>query len=218
MSDLIGTIKKQLSTHFPIFSQYDLIDSLSQKGVLKTIPKGTAILEVGSFIRIIPLVIEGTVKVIREDESGAEMLLYYINAGESCAMTLSSCFKREKSRVKAITQTDVNVLAVPVEEVYDLLRRYHSWQDFVLHTYQIRFEEMMEVLDNVVFHKLDERLLKYLHDRSNALRKTELHISHQEIADDLASSREVISRLLKQMERKGYVQLSRGKIILKVDR
>ena len=121
----------------------------------------------------------------------------------------------EKSKVKAITQEPTTLFAVKAETVYDLYRKYPSWQQFVIETFSTRFDEMLQALDSIAFYHLDERLEKYLQDKAQTLQTRTLQISHQEIADDLASSREVISRLLKQMEKKGLVQLSRGQVVLK---
>lgn len=206
-------IKANLRQFFPALAQGELLEEISIKGIYMYVPSDQYLLEMGSFIKVIPLVIKGSVKVVRQEKSG-EIFLYYIRPGQSCAMTLSSCFKREKSRIKAIVQEDTELIAVPAEVVYYMYRKYPAWQDFVIETYSQRFDEIMEVLDNVVFHKMDERLVQYLNKRVLANESKELKISHQEIADDLATSREVISRLLKQLELRNEIQLSRGKIVL----
>ena len=206
-------IKNILRNQFPVFDQGELIDELSTKGIYKYIPSDQYILEVGNFIKVVPLIIKGSVKVIREEGEG-ELLLYYIKPGESCALTLSSCMRKEQSSIKAIAQEDTELIALPVEDVYYMVRKYPAWQDFIINSYSYRFEEVMQVLDNIAFHKMDERLVKYLIRRAGTFSSLELNISHQEIADDLATSREVISRLLKQLEKKGSIRLSRGKIKL----
>ncbi len=206
-------IKNTLRKHFPMFDQAELIDELSSKGIYMYVPSDQYILEVGSFIKVIPLVIKGSVKVIREEGEG-ELLLYYIKPGESCALTLSSCMRREQSSIKAIVQEETELIAIPVEEVYYMVRKYPAWQDFVINSYSYRFEEVMKVLGDIAFHKMDERLINYLVKRGETVSSSDLSISHQEIADDLATSREVISRLLKQLERTGSIKLSRGNIKL----
>ncbi len=206
-------VKNALRKYFPVFDQGELIDELSSKGIYMYVPSNQYILEVGSFIKVIPLVIKGSVKVIREEGDG-ELLLYYIRPGESCAMTLSSCMRKEQSSIKAIVQEDTELIAMPADAVYYMFRKYPAWQDFVVNSYSNRFEEVMQVLDTIAFHKMDERLVKYLIQKGETLSTKELIVSHQEIADDLATSREVISRLLKQLERSGKVKLLRGKIDL----
>lgn len=208
-------LKQELQRQFPIFEQLELIDHILQNGQLLKVSNQTSLMEVGAYIKVIPLILEGSVKIFREDDEGHELFLYYLQSGQSCAMTLASTLKMEKSKVKAITQEPTTLFAVKAEAVYDLYRKYPSWQQFVIETFSTRFDEMLQALDSIAFYHLDERLEKYLQDKAQTLQTRTLQISHQEIADDLASSREVISRLLKQMEKKGLVQLSRGQVVLK---
>lgn len=172
----------------------------------------TSILSAGSVIQAIPIVFSGSLKVVREEKTGQSVFLYYIRAGESCALTLSSCLKKETSSAVAWTESDTQLIALPVELVYNFVRRYPSWNDFVIQTFNSRFEELLQLVDNVCFQKMDTRLIKYLNTKCTLLKTKELTISHQEIANDLATSREVISRLLKQLEKQGGVKLSRGKL------
>lgn len=206
-------IKRVLKQYFPFLKNGELLDIISSKGSYLCVPGNQQILEVGSFIKVIPLVIKGSIKVMREGRAG-RFLLYYIEPGESCAMTLSSCTKKEKSKVNAIAQHDTELIALPVEEVYSLQHKFREWQDFVIETFNHRFGEIISVLDDVVFHKMDERLSNYLSMRSKRISSSEILTSHREIACDLATSREVISRLLKQFEKSGLVKLSRGKVKL----
>jgi len=208
-------VKNVIRKQFPIIEQGELLEEIATKGIYMYVPSDQYILEVGSFIKVIPLVISGTVKVVRQ-EGNKEIFLYYIKPGESCAMTISSCMKKEKSQVKAIVQQDTELIALPVEDVYYFMRKYPTWQDFIIATYSKRFEEIMSILDNVVFHKMDERIIKYLKQKSHTLSRVDLEVSHQEIADDLATSREVISRILKQLEKNGLIEMGRGKIKLLV--
>ena len=199
-------IKQQLKASFPIFSQTDLVREILEKGQVLELPAGHQILDTDDFVNIIPLVIEGSIKVLREDDLGHEILLYYIQPGESCAMTLSSCLKRERSSVKAIAQTPTTAIAVPVDIIYHFLRKYPSWNDFIVDTYSRRFNEILEVVDTIAFQKMDMRLLKYLFDKGRVLGSSHFRISKTDIAKDLNSSREVISRLLRQMEKNGLIR------------
>jgi len=210
-----ASIKKNIQRLFPLFDQLELVDELAKNSQYMELPPKTELLNSDSYIKVIPLVLSGSVKVSRTDESGREIFLYYIQGGESCAITLSSCLKMEKSTIRAVVQENTALLAIPVEVVYDVNKRYPSWHHFVFDTFSKRFDEVLTVLENVVFHNMDERLVKHLIDKALTLNTKVLHISHQEIANDLATSREVISRLLKQFEKKGFVQLSRGKITIK---
>jgi CRP/FNR family transcriptional regulator len=200
---LISRMKKL----FPEFSQFDLVTEIIEKGHWMELNEGEQIMDVGHVIRVVPLVISGTIKVIREDEDGNEILLYYIKAGESCAMTLSSCLRNEKSAVRAVVEQPAGLLALPVNVVYDFVRRYPSWNDFITTTYAQRFEEMIELIDHISFYKMDVRLLKYLIDKSHLFQSKILTVSRTQIARDLNSSREVISRLLKQMEKKKLIRM-----------
>ncbi|HFA47771.1 MAG TPA: Crp/Fnr family transcriptional regulator [Bacteroidetes bacterium] len=207
-------LKKELKDLFPIFSQSELIEEISERGQILEIPAGHRVFDFGNIITVIPLVFSGSIKVVREDEEGNEIFLYYIRKGESCAMTLSSCLKREKSSIKAIVQSDTLALALPVEAVYGFAHKYPSWSDFLVDTYSRRFEEILAVVDNIAFNKMDVRLLKYLMEKGKIMGTDKLTVSKTAIAKDLNSSREVISRLLKQMEKNKLVRLGRNTVEL----
>ena len=203
-----------IKQHFPIFDQSELVRELLERSQYVDLPANQTILEAGHIISNIPLVFSGAIKVIREDDTGNEIFLYYIRGGQSCAMTITACLKREKSVVKAITQTETKALIVPLDVVHDFLFRYPSWSKFVVDTYSRRFEEIIEVVDSVAFQNMDARLLKYLLEKSRLLKTNKLVISNTEIAKDLNSSREVIFRLLKQLEQRKVLIAARGKIEL----
>ena len=207
-------IKQAIQTHFPIFDQLDLVEELAEKSQHMLIGKGVEILHENNYINAIPLVIKGMVKVSRIDESGREVFLYYITNGQSCAMTLTSFLRREKSKVRAVTMQETDIITIPVKVVYNINKKYPSWQHFIIETFSYRFDELIEVLENVAFFNMSERLIQHLLKRAKSQEKTFLEISHLEIAHDLATSREVISRILKQMEKKGLIKLFRNKIKL----
>ena len=209
-----SNLGQQLRSLFPILSQTGLVLDIVQKGQFVELPAGAQLLDLGNIIKVVPLVLSGSVKVVREDEEGNEIFLYYIRKGESCAMTLTSCLKREKSAIKAIVEQQVRAIAVPVEAIYDFVHRYPSWNDFIVETFSKRFEEILEVVDHIAFHQLDVRLLKYLMGRGKMLDTNVLEMSKTAIARDLNSSREVISRLLKQMEKNKLIRMSGQKIEL----
>ena len=211
----IISIKKAIQQSFPLFDQLELVEELANNSQYMEVSPNTELFNTNSYIKVIPLVFSGSIKVFRTDEKGREIFLYYIIGGQSCAITLSSCLKMEKSSIRAVVQEETCLLAIPVELVYDVNKKYPSWHYFVFDTFNQRFNEVLTVLENVVFHHMDERLAKYLINRALSLNTKELIISHQEIANDLATSREVISRLLKQFEKKEFVDLFRGKIVLK---
>ncbi len=205
-------LKNRLKSSFPELCQNNLLEEICEKGHYMVVPAEQQILNEGNFISEIPLVFNGSIKVIRVDGEGNELFLYYIKGGESCAITLSSCLKKEKSSVKAIVQDKAELIALPVESVYEFVRKYPTWNDFILATFNTRFDEILEVLDDVCFHNTDFRLVKYLQGKSSLLSTKILNISHKEIAADLNTSREVVSRLLKQLEAKGAIELQRGRI------
>lgn len=205
-------ISAVLRHYFPSLNHPELSEAISEKAVFLTIPAGKILMNTGDHIHLIPLVTKGSIKVTRADAAGHEVLLYYIHPGESCALTLSSALKLEKSRIKAITQQKTEVIGIPSELAYSLGRKYPGWFDFVLNAYANRFQELLDMVDEISFSSLDQRLLKYLRDQSVLLNTLVLHQSHQEIADDLGTARAVVSRLLKQMENQGMIQLLRGRI------
>jgi CRP/FNR family transcriptional regulator len=201
-----------LRRYFPAFNHPDLNETIIGNAIFMKIKAGKTLMHAGDTIHLIPLVVKGSLKVVRVDEAGHEVLLYYIQPGESCALTLSSALKQEKSRVKAVAQQDAEVIGVPSELAYTLGRKYPGWFDFVLDSYSMRFQELLDMVDEISFSSLDQRLLKYLREKSELLNSVVLHLSHQEIADDLGTARAVASRLLKQMEHRGMIQLLRGRI------
>lgn len=207
------SIKEILEQNFPTILDTDLVEGISEHGVYKEVEEGDLLMDIGTKISTIPMIVSGSVKVMREDEEGNEILLYYLSKGETCAMSLTCCMAYKRSEIRAVAQENVSMIVVPVEFM-DEWMKYRDWRSFVMNTYRMRFEELLEALDSIAFLKMDERLLKYLEESSVKLNAKEIPMSHQEIAVDLNSSREVISRLLKQMERKGIVKLGRNKIQL----
>jgi len=207
-------LKQVLNKKFPVFDNHSLVEALIDNYQYFKLPTGTELIHMGSYITVVPLVISGTIKVYRKDEKGREVFLYYIEAGESCALTMTACFKMERSYIKAKIQDDTEFITIPVELVRNFHKEYPSWSNFVFSTFSKRFDEILKVLQSTIFHDMDERLSIYLKEKSSTLKSYIIYSSHKKIADDLVTSREVISRLLIQMEKKGLVELSRGKINL----
>ena len=202
-----------LQNHFPTILDTDLVKGIVEQAKYREVEEGDLLMDVGTKISTIPMIISGSVKVMREDEEGNELLLYYLHSGETCAMSLTCCMAYKRSEIRAIAQEKVTMLAIPVKYM-DEWMRFRDWRSFVMNTYRLRFEELLEALDSIAFLKMDERLLKYLHEKASTMDSNHIHMSHQEIASDLNSSREVISRILKQMERKKLVKLGRNNIEL----
>lgn len=207
-----ANIVQKIQALFPVLDQRELVHLLIEHGEWIELPAKTEILSPDQFIQSIPLVLEGSIKVFREDATGREILLYYISSGQSCAFTLEAALRRHRSKIRAVTQTPSQLLLVDLSQMPFSFTRYPAWQNFVLETFSSRFGEVLLTLEGVVFHSLDERLRQYLQKKRQALQTDIIEISHQQIANELATSREVISRLLKQMEREGTVTLGRGRI------
>lgn len=170
------------------------------------------LIEIGDYIKTMPLLLNGAIKILREDENGDELLLYFLERGDTCAMTLTCCMGQSKSRIRAIAETDGALLMIPVEKMEDWLTKYKTWRNFVFDSYNVRLMEMLEAIDTLAFMNLDERLYKYLTDKAKVLGNTEINTTHQEIAYEMHTSRVVISRLLKALELKGTIKLHRNKI------
>ena len=171
-------------------------------------------MDIGGYIKSIPLVFSGMLKLMREDDAGNEMLLYFVRPGETCAMSLTCCMSDVRSTIRVVAEEDTVLLAVPVRYMDEWTETYRSWKSFVMLTYQRRFEELLRTIDGIAFQKLDVRILQLLRERARDQGSYVILTTHQELANELNSSREVISRLLKSMEREGLVKLGRQRIEL----
>lgn len=198
-----------------IFPQFDatLLEALEEFGTIKTIPAGEVLMRTGQYVRNTMLVLDGTIKVYREsEEDGTEFLMYYLKSGEACALSIICAAKMEASRIMAQAMEDTTILMLPLHFLDEWMTKYKSWYYFVLETYRNRFDELLNLVDQVAFRNMDERLQFYL-ERYMQVNKTHIiPLSHQEIATDLNSSREVISRLLKKMEQRELLILHRNQI------
>lgn len=203
-----------LNRKFSGIFENELLNEMAEVGQHMELDAGEELISNGKVIRFIPLILSGTIKILRHDEEGNDLVLYFISAGESCAMSLNCCLGHKLSDITAIAEEDVKMIALPVQQMDDWLGRYRSWREFVFNTYQLRFDELMHALDQVAFHQLDERLLHYLEEIARKTGRKELQITHAQIARDLHSSREVISRLLKRMEGDGLLIQGRNRIEL----
>lgn len=197
---------------FPFFKEPELVDAIANVAKEVNVKEGDPIIKVGEFIKSTPLITKGLLKIVRQDEDGHEILLYYLDGGNTCVMTVTCCMKQEQSKIKAIAEVDTHLLLVPFHYMDEWMRNFRSWRNFILQTYSARFEEMLSALDSVAFESLDNRLMRYLSEREHALHTEEFHITHQQIAQELNSSREAVSRLLKKLEKNGHIELGRNKI------
>ncbi|MCU4163571.1 Crp/Fnr family transcriptional regulator [Carboxylicivirga caseinilyticus] len=205
-------LTESIKANFPVFAEDDLLSEMEKYCVVKNLEVGKSLIDIGEEVVSVPLIMKGTVKVVREDADGNELLLYYLNQGDTCASLLTCCMNKTLSEVKVTVLEDVSVLMVPIRIMDEWMRKYTTWRNFVMLSYRERMEQLLVTIDSIAFKKMDERLLLYLQQRSSELNTNILCGTHQEIADDLHTSREVISRLLKQLERMGRINLSRNKI------
>ena len=159
-----------------------------------------------------PLILTGAIKISRETKSGEEIVLYFLERGDTCTITFGSGLHSSKSKVRGIAEKDSELIFIPVKKLGEWMAKYSSWRSFVIDSYDIRLNEMLEAIDTLAFMKMDERLYKYLTDKVQIMRDMVLHTTHQEIAVDLNTSRVVVSRLLKQLENEGKIKLFRNKI------
>jgi CRP/FNR family transcriptional regulator len=195
-------------------SSPELVEKLYQYGITKTYHEGDIILDENSSIRSIPIVMKGMMKVIRTEEDGREILLYYIKAGESCIMSFLGGMHNEKSIVKAEVEEDTEILFLPVDKVSLFIKEYPEWLDYIFRLYHKRFEELLDIINAIAFKKVDERLLNLLHKKSELSNSNTIIITHEQLANELGTARVVVSRLLKQLEEEGKLKLGRNKIQL----
>lgn len=204
-------LEEIIKKNFPFF-EAELREAIINDGLLKEVEAGEALIEEDQFIRSFPILISGLIRVTRMEENGNELLLYYLQPGEVCTVSLSCCMDRTKSRVRAIAEDKTTVVVLPVELLDSWMSNYQTWKEFVMFSMRKRFDDLLNTLDSIAFLKMDERLERFFHDRYRTSGEKVFVGSHQDIALSLNSSREVISRLLKQMENKGMITLSRNRV------
>ena len=205
-------IDKDILQPFSYQFDSDIMQSISEVAQLKQFSKNDIIIDIGQNLEFIPLLINGNIKVLREDNNGDELLLYVLETGDTCAMSLTCCMAKSVSKIRAIADENTEVIMVPLSNMKVWFNTNESWRNFILQSYQIRFDEMLETIDTLAFMKMDERLYKYLTDKVKLSASTILEITHQNISEDLHTSRVVISRLLKQLERDSKIKLGRNRI------
>ena len=191
-----------------------LIQEIQQFGTWQYYEEGALIMDYGKYIRMMPIIIKGTVKVYRLDETGKEILLYYLSSNESCSMAYSCCVEAKKSEVKAIAEDNVELIAIPHIKLDEWICKYPSWKNYIMRSFNERFIELLKSIESIAFHKLDERLIAYLKEKQRLNGSAVIKTSHTVIADELATSRVVISRLLKQLENDKKIILYRNEMKL----
>jgi len=195
-------------------SSPELVSKIYQYGIAKQYPAGSVILNENAHIRSIPIVTNGILKVIKTEEDGREILLYYIKSGESCIMSFLGGLHQETSKVRAEVEEDAEIIFLPIEKVSLFIKEYPQWLDYIFRQYHKRFEELLEVINDIAFKKVDERLLSLLKLKADLMQSKEIQITYEQLANELGTARVVVSRLLKQLEENNQVQLGRNKITL----
>jgi CRP/FNR family transcriptional regulator len=187
---------------------------LFEFGFAKTFSEGDIILNDNSYIKAIPIVTTGSIRVMRTDEDGREILLYYIKAGESCIMSFLGGMHHETSKIKAVAEEETEVLFIPIDKISFLIKEFPEWLDYIFRLYHKRFEELLEVVNAVAFKKMDERLINFIKKKCEITQSKTLVVTHEQLANEMGTARVVVSRLLKQMEDEGLVKLGRNNIFL----
>ncbi len=205
-------MRELLERHYGYLFEDELLDEIEEVGVCKKVEQGMVLMDIGQNITAMPLLFSGAIKIMREDESGDELILYFIEKGDTCAMTFSCCMGTGKSEIRAVAEVDTELLMIPIEKMEEWLKKYTSWRQFILDSYHTRLSELLETVDTLAFMKMDERLLKYLRDKAMVTNDDIIYATHQDVAHDLHTSRVVVSRLLKQMEKEGKIALTRNQI------
>lgn len=203
---------QQLNATFADLYEKNVKDAILETGQIMEIPEGEILIDIGQYIKMMPLLLSGSLKILREDNDGKELLLYHVHPGETCAMSITCCMGDAKSSVRAVAEEDTKLIALPTRIMDEWSNQYPSWKHFIMRTYQRRFEELLNTIDSIAFQKLDDRLERWLKEKTAKSPDGVIQITHQEIASELHSSREVISRLLKKMEHQGILELGRNKI------
>ncbi|MEY5047858.1 MAG: hypothetical protein RLZZ175_1217 [Bacteroidota bacterium] len=191
-----------------------LVDEILALGNIREFKEGETIMDYGMNVKFMPLIISGTIKVMKNDEDNREILLYYLSNNESCAMAYACCMEAKKSEIRAIAEDNVSLIPIPHEKLDEWLSKYPSWKSYIFNSFTQRFNELLKSIESIAFHKLDERLITYLIDKTKITGKTSIQLSHSQIAEEMGTSRVVISRLLKQLENDKKLLLYRNEIKL----
>lgn len=209
-----NSIQRLLQQYFPQLSELALQKEIVKHGQLHQLRTGDLLIDYGRYVTMVPLMIQGSIKITREDENGNELFLYYLRAKEVCSMSFSCCIAYKRSFIKAVVEEDAQLIGIPIAQVNDWMIKFKTWKNFVMTAYDQRLYDLVQVIDSIAFQKMDERLLNYLKTKSEVTNSKLIQTTHQAIAYDLNASREAISRLLKRLEKDGIIRLGRNQIEL----
>lgn len=207
-------MENNLKESFGVYFEPPLIAEIEEVGLMSSFQSGEKIIEIGQYIKGMPLLLSGAIKILREDTNGDELLLYYLEPGDTCSMTMACCFGDTKSEIRAIAETDIELIMIPVRKMEEWISKYRSWRNFVFESYHNRLNELLVTVDGIAFKNLDQRLVDYLKKKSEITNDNNVKNTHQEIAYDLHTSRVVVSRLLKKLEGMGKIELHRNHITI----
>lgn len=207
-------IKEKIEATYPYQFEDELLNEIDELGSLIEFKANDVMIDLNQFIKGMPILLSGAIKIMREDFDEGELLLYFLEKGDTCAMTMACCLGDRQSKIRAIAETDGELVMIPITKMDEWLAKYASWRRFIFDSYNNRMEEMLVAIDNLAFNDMNERLKKYLLDVASINKGKVIVKTHQEIAYELNTSRVVISRLLKALEKEGFLQLNRNEITL----
>ncbi|SDR90777.1 Crp/Fnr family transcriptional regulator [Gramella sp. MAR_2010_147] len=208
-------MRTELEEAYGFLFEKELIEEIAESGSIKNAAAGDKIIEIGDYVTGMPLLLNGAIKILREDSDADELLLYFLERGDTCAMTLNCCLGQTKSEIRAVAENDTRFIMIPISKMEEWTAKYKSWRNFVFESYHTRLSEMLDTIDTIAFLNMDERLMRYLRDKVKVNQNENIQSTHQEIAYDLHTSRVVVSRLLKKLEKNGKISLQRNHIIVK---
>ena len=201
-----------LNERFGFLFSKELINAIRNNGELIQVTEGDVIMDLGDTMQHMPILLEGAIKVLREDDEGDELLLYFLETGDTCAMTMSCCMGDRKSKVRTVAELDSIIVMIPLDKMSGWIQQFTDWRSFVFDSYSARLSELLEAIDSLAFMNMHERVYKYLKDKMMVNSNAELNVTHREIANDLHTSRVVVSRILKSLEREGRIALHRNRL------
>jgi CRP/FNR family transcriptional regulator len=205
-------LREKLNEYYSFVFEKELIEEIVKVGFIDKYKSGDVLIDIGQNMTHIPLILSGAVKIIRQEKVGEELVLYFLEKGDTCAISFINCVNRKESIFKAVVENDTEAIFLPVEYIDEWLAQFKSWRHFIIDSYHFRLLEMVESIDGLAFMNMNQRLMKYLGDKAKVKQDIDLEITHQEIADDLNTSRVVITRLLKQLHNDGKIFSTRSKI------
>ncbi|HAD78552.1 Crp/Fnr family transcriptional regulator [Empedobacter falsenii] len=208
-------IKEKIEATYPYQFEDELLNEINELGSLIEFKANDVMIDLNQFIKGMPILLSGAIKIMREDFDEGELLLYFLEKGDTCAMTMACCLGDKQSKIRAVAETDGELVMIPIVKMDEWLAKYPSWRRFIFDSYNNRMEEMLVAIDNLAFNDMNERLKKYLLDVASINKGKVVVKTHQEIAYELNTSRVVISRLLKALEKEGFLQLNRNEITIK---